>query len=190
MWVDKNTEAQVWSWEELSIPGPTSVPLLPPGGACSAPAPSSRSGTPGLVSAWRSGPRMETLPWPWPVLQVSPCERCRCEASGEVLCAVSACPQTECVDPVYEPDQCCPICKNGRWMRVRPATTQGSLRASRPWSTGCSAGCTAGGMWVSVFASTPLRAGPCPLGPGDPRKLGSSKACSLLSVSEQCFTHV
>ncbi|XP_006754085.1 PREDICTED: brorin [Myotis davidii] len=44
---------------------------------------------------------------------VSPCERCRCEASGEVLCSVSACPQTECVDPVYEPDQCCPICKNG-----------------------------------------------------------------------------
>lgn len=47
--------------------------------------------------------------------QVSPCERCRCEANGEVLCTVSACPQTECVDPVYEPDQCCPICKNGRW---------------------------------------------------------------------------
>ncbi|EGW05028.1 Brorin [Cricetulus griseus] len=46
---------------------------------------------------------------------VSPCERCRCEANGEVLCTVSACPQTECVDPVYEPDQCCPICKNGRW---------------------------------------------------------------------------
>uniref|UniRef100_A0A8C9U8F5 von Willebrand factor C domain containing 2 n=1 Tax=Serinus canaria TaxID=9135 RepID=A0A8C9U8F5_SERCA len=44
---------------------------------------------------------------------VSPCERCRCEANGEVLCTVSACPQTECVDPVYEPDQCCPICKNG-----------------------------------------------------------------------------
>ncbi|XP_045443119.1 brorin [Pipistrellus kuhlii] len=44
---------------------------------------------------------------------VSPCERCRCEASGEVLCSVSECPQTECVDPVYEPDQCCPICKNG-----------------------------------------------------------------------------
>ncbi|NXH41192.1 VWC2 protein, partial [Dicaeum eximium] len=44
---------------------------------------------------------------------VSPCERCRCEGNGEVLCTVSACPQTECVDPVYEPDQCCPICKNG-----------------------------------------------------------------------------
>uniref|UniRef100_H3B3K7 von Willebrand factor C domain containing 2 n=1 Tax=Latimeria chalumnae TaxID=7897 RepID=H3B3K7_LATCH len=44
---------------------------------------------------------------------VSPCEKCRCESSGEVLCTVSACPETECVDPVYEPDQCCPICKNG-----------------------------------------------------------------------------
>lgn len=48
------------------------------------------------------------------VFQVSPCEKCRCEANGEVLCTVSACPQTECVDPVYEPDQCCPICKNGK----------------------------------------------------------------------------
>lgn len=45
--------------------------------------------------------------------QVSPCEKCRCEPSGEVLCSVSACPQTECVDPVYEPDQCCPVCKSG-----------------------------------------------------------------------------
>lgn len=45
--------------------------------------------------------------------KVSPCEKCRCEPSGEVLCSVSACPQTECVDPEYEPDQCCPICKTG-----------------------------------------------------------------------------
>ncbi|XP_061817687.1 brorin [Nerophis lumbriciformis] len=45
--------------------------------------------------------------------KVSPCEKCRCEPSGEVLCSVSACPQTECVDPEYEPDQCCPICKSG-----------------------------------------------------------------------------
>ncbi|XP_063780969.1 brorin [Pseudophryne corroboree] len=44
---------------------------------------------------------------------VSPCEKCRCDSNGEVMCTVSACPQTECVDPVYEPDQCCPICKNG-----------------------------------------------------------------------------
>ncbi|XP_049927033.1 brorin [Epinephelus moara] len=45
--------------------------------------------------------------------KVSPCEKCRCEPSGEVLCSVAACPQTECVDPEYEPDQCCPICKTG-----------------------------------------------------------------------------
>ncbi|XP_010765125.1 brorin, partial [Notothenia coriiceps] len=43
--------------------------------------------------------------------KVSPCEKCRCEPSGEVLCSVAACPQTECVDPEYEPEQCCPICK-------------------------------------------------------------------------------
>lgn len=46
-------------------------------------------------------------------VQVSPCEKCRCEPSGEVLCSVAACPQTECVDPEYEPDQCCPVCKSG-----------------------------------------------------------------------------
>lgn len=45
--------------------------------------------------------------------KVSPCEKCRCEPSGEVLCSVSACPQTECVDPEYEPDRCCPVCKSG-----------------------------------------------------------------------------
>ncbi|XP_062374954.1 LOW QUALITY PROTEIN: brorin [Sardina pilchardus] len=45
--------------------------------------------------------------------KVSPCEKCRCEPSGEVLCSVAACPQTECVDPEYEPDQCCPVCKSG-----------------------------------------------------------------------------
>ncbi|KAM3862557.1 brorin [Diretmus argenteus] len=45
--------------------------------------------------------------------KVSPCEKCRCEPSGEVLCSLAACPLTECVDPEYEPDQCCPICKSG-----------------------------------------------------------------------------
>ncbi|XP_018413556.1 PREDICTED: brorin [Nanorana parkeri] len=44
---------------------------------------------------------------------VSPCEKCRCDSNGEVMCTVSACPQTECVDPVYEPEQCCPISRNG-----------------------------------------------------------------------------
>ncbi|KAG7470168.1 hypothetical protein MATL_G00136530 [Megalops atlanticus] len=45
--------------------------------------------------------------------KVSACEKCRCEPNGEVLCTVAACAQTECVDPEYEPDQCCPICKSG-----------------------------------------------------------------------------
>uniref|UniRef100_A0A8C5QUA4 von Willebrand factor C domain containing 2 n=1 Tax=Leptobrachium leishanense TaxID=445787 RepID=A0A8C5QUA4_9ANUR len=44
----------------------------------------------------------------------SPCEKCHCDSKGEVICTVSACPLTECVDPVYEPDQCCPVCKNGQ----------------------------------------------------------------------------
>lgn len=61
------------------------------------------------------GRNVDVPPDHGPLFQVSPCERCRCEANGEVLCSVSACPQTECVDPVYEPDQCCPICKNGTW---------------------------------------------------------------------------
>ncbi|KAJ8402818.1 hypothetical protein AAFF_G00364900 [Aldrovandia affinis] len=45
--------------------------------------------------------------------KVSACEKCRCEPNGEVLCTVAACAQTECVDPEYDPDQCCPICKRG-----------------------------------------------------------------------------
>ncbi|XP_048418550.1 brorin isoform X2 [Stegostoma tigrinum] len=43
---------------------------------------------------------------------VSPCEKCRCEPNGEVHCSVAECAQVDCVDPVYEPDQCCPICKD------------------------------------------------------------------------------
>ncbi|XP_078284120.1 brorin [Rhinoraja longicauda] len=45
--------------------------------------------------------------------RVSPCEKCRCEPNGEVHCSVAECAQVECVDPVYEPDQCCPVCKDG-----------------------------------------------------------------------------
>uniref|UniRef100_UPI00398F56FB von Willebrand factor C domain-containing protein 2-like n=1 Tax=Pristiophorus japonicus TaxID=55135 RepID=UPI00398F56FB len=43
----------------------------------------------------------------------SPCEWCRCEASSEVHCVVADCAVPECVNPVYEPKQCCPVCKNG-----------------------------------------------------------------------------
>uniref|UniRef100_A0A3B3ZIZ8 VWFC domain-containing protein n=1 Tax=Periophthalmus magnuspinnatus TaxID=409849 RepID=A0A3B3ZIZ8_9GOBI len=44
----------------------------------------------------------------------SPCEWCRCEPNNEVHCVVSDCAVPECVNPVYEPEQCCPICKNGK----------------------------------------------------------------------------
>ncbi|KAK1159083.1 von Willebrand factor C domain-containing protein 2-like isoform X1 [Acipenser oxyrinchus oxyrinchus] len=45
--------------------------------------------------------------------ELSPCERCRCEANREVYCMVAECPSLLCVDPTYEPHHCCPICKNG-----------------------------------------------------------------------------
>ncbi|CAL8236404.1 unnamed protein product [Boreogadus saida] len=63
--------------------------------------------------------------------KVSSCERCRCEPSGEVLCSLSACPQTECVDPQYEPEQCCPICKSGK-----DSSLHGPTRKLR-WSLVC-----------------------------------------------------
>lgn len=50
----------------------------------------------------------------FPVLQLSRCERCRCEANREVYCSISECPAPHCVDPTYEPNHCCPICKNGK----------------------------------------------------------------------------
>ncbi|XP_064421720.1 von Willebrand factor C domain-containing protein 2-like [Latimeria chalumnae] len=43
----------------------------------------------------------------------SPCERCRCEINRQVYCSISECPSIHCVDPVFEPNQCCPVCKNG-----------------------------------------------------------------------------
>ncbi|CAL8271418.1 unnamed protein product [Lota lota] len=45
--------------------------------------------------------------------RVSRCERCRCEANGEVYCSISDCPAPHCVDPSFEPNQCCPVCKSG-----------------------------------------------------------------------------
>ncbi|KAL6049544.1 hypothetical protein STEG23_021083, partial [Scotinomys teguina] len=42
----------------------------------------------------------------------SPCEWCRCEPSNEVHCVVADCAVPECVNPIYEPEQCCPVCKN------------------------------------------------------------------------------
>ncbi|KPP76830.1 hypothetical protein Z043_103796 [Scleropages formosus] len=47
----------------------------------------------------------------------SPCEWCRCEPNNEVHCVVADCAVPECVNPVYEPEQCCPICKNAQCLR-------------------------------------------------------------------------
>ncbi|XP_029997457.1 von Willebrand factor C domain-containing protein 2-like [Sphaeramia orbicularis] len=45
--------------------------------------------------------------------RLSRCERCRCEANREVYCTISDCPAPHCVNPTYEPNHCCPICKAG-----------------------------------------------------------------------------
>uniref|UniRef100_A0A8C4YX41 VWFC domain-containing protein n=1 Tax=Gadus morhua TaxID=8049 RepID=A0A8C4YX41_GADMO len=46
--------------------------------------------------------------------RLSRCERCRCEANREVYCSISDCPAPHCVDPSFEPKQCCPVCKSGK----------------------------------------------------------------------------
>ncbi|CAK6979572.1 von Willebrand factor C domain-containing protein 2-like [Scomber scombrus] len=45
--------------------------------------------------------------------RLSRCERCRCEANREVYCTISDCPAPHCVNPTYEPNHCCPVCKAG-----------------------------------------------------------------------------
>ncbi|XP_048416823.1 von Willebrand factor C domain-containing protein 2-like [Stegostoma tigrinum] len=45
----------------------------------------------------------------WP----SACERCRCEANREVYCLTAECAPVHCVNPSYEPNQCCSVCKQG-----------------------------------------------------------------------------
>lgn len=48
------------------------------------------------------------------LLQLSRCEKCRCEANREVYCSISDCPAPHCVNPTYEANHCCPICKTGK----------------------------------------------------------------------------
>ncbi|KAL6103503.1 uncharacterized protein ACO6RY_02887 [Pungitius sinensis] len=45
--------------------------------------------------------------------RLSRCERCRCEANREVYCSISDCPAPHCVNPTYEPNHCCPVCRTG-----------------------------------------------------------------------------
>uniref|UniRef100_A0A3B3RZ91 Si:dkey-283b1.7 n=1 Tax=Paramormyrops kingsleyae TaxID=1676925 RepID=A0A3B3RZ91_9TELE len=53
---------------------------------------------------------------------LSPCERCRCGANREVYCTVAECPGLHCVNPIYEPHQCCPVCKNGKYSSLQRFT--------------------------------------------------------------------
>ncbi|XP_041073446.1 brorin-like isoform X2 [Carcharodon carcharias] len=46
-------------------------------------------------------------------IRPSACERCRCEANREVYCLTAECAPVHCVNPSYEPNQCCPVCKQG-----------------------------------------------------------------------------
>ncbi|KAG9348721.1 hypothetical protein JZ751_029038 [Albula glossodonta] len=57
-----------------------------------------------------AAPQLQSRTWSY---RPSPCEWCRCEPNNEVHCVVADCAVPECVNPVYEPEQCCPICKNG-----------------------------------------------------------------------------
>ncbi|XP_052721316.1 von Willebrand factor C domain-containing protein 2-like [Crassostrea angulata] len=44
----------------------------------------------------------------------SPCEICQCSSCGQAYCAIVDCFSVGCVDAVHEPNQCCPVCPNGR----------------------------------------------------------------------------
>ncbi|XP_005106989.1 von Willebrand factor C domain-containing protein 2-like [Aplysia californica] len=43
----------------------------------------------------------------------SPCEFCHCQDNGQAMCAIQDCAFPPCVDAVFKPDQCCPVCPNG-----------------------------------------------------------------------------
>ena len=43
----------------------------------------------------------------------SPCEYCQCHG-GRAMCAIADCAPPACVDSVHHPDECCPVCPNGK----------------------------------------------------------------------------
>ena len=45
--------------------------------------------------------------------QPTPCEHCYCN-SGIIQCRIAQCYITLCVDPVHDPNKCCPDCPNGK----------------------------------------------------------------------------
>lgn len=63
-------------------------------------------------------------------VQLSPCERCRCEVNREVYCTISGCPALHCVNPVFEPNHCCPVCKSGESPYTTTLHVHGTLEHS------------------------------------------------------------
>ena len=47
-------------------------------------------------------------------VQPDPCTHCYCSDSGFMACAIADCFYSPCVDSVQDPDQCCPVCPNGK----------------------------------------------------------------------------
>lgn len=45
------------------------------------------------------------------------CTTCRCDR-GSVVCRDEQCPAVNCVKPVRQPGQCCPICDSGLYMII------------------------------------------------------------------------
>ncbi|XP_062893261.1 von Willebrand factor C domain-containing protein 2-like [Mobula hypostoma] len=43
----------------------------------------------------------------------SACEKCRCEPDRQVYCLTAECAPVYCVNPSYEPNRCCPVCRQG-----------------------------------------------------------------------------
>lgn len=44
----------------------------------------------------------------------SPCEHCTCTQMGRVMCAIADCFFTPCVNPIHDPNKCCPVCPDGK----------------------------------------------------------------------------
>ena len=49
-----------------------------------------------------------------PEFRPDACTFCHC-FQGRPMCAVADCFIPPCVDPVRDPNQCCPTCPNGKW---------------------------------------------------------------------------
>ena len=86
----------------------------------------------GVRLSWLKCPHVKACNWNSnSVFQLSRCERCRCEANREVYCTISDCPAPHCVNPTYEPNHCCPVCKAGKSYNPRAFIL--SVQLFGPW---------------------------------------------------------